>query len=463
MQTATVTTSQTPPPSLAPVRLALHAGQAAVYRAKRKVRFRVVVAGRRWGKTHLARTELIAAALEGGPGHYWYVAPDRQMAKDIMWRALKQAIDPSWMAGTPSETELSITLVNGAVISLKGAEDPDRLRGRALRFVVLDEFADMRPETWEEVLRPALADFQAPALFIGTPKAYNALYSLFLRGQTGGDPDWQSWQFRTVDNPTMSKAEIESARLSMDARTYRQEYEASFEAVGGRAYVAFSRVRHVAPVTLDTAFPVAVSFDFNINPAVAIIGQRQGDRAVIWREVFLKGLGGDATREAAQAAAAHLARAGWRGRVRVYGDPAGKAGKTTGPSDHQVVRQVFPGCEWAVAHAQPHPRDRVASVNWRCEQDALTVDPSCIHLVADFEQVTLKDNGDLNKEPGALLTHISDAAAYFIIREWPVVRRQPLAVLQVPAPDHGSTALARIRQQKTDALRRELAAMGLTH
>jgi hypothetical protein len=119
-------------------------------------RFRVLVAGRRWGKTFLALVELCQAAW--GPGRIaWYVAPTYKQAKRIAWKPLKQMTKPYW-AAKPNETDLTIALTSGGTISLRGADDYDSLRGEGLDFVVLDEYASMAPEAWTEVLRPALAD-----------------------------------------------------------------------------------------------------------------------------------------------------------------------------------------------------------------------------------------------------------------------------------------------------------------
>lgn len=403
----------------------LHRGQASVYRAP--ARFRVVVAGRRWGKTTVAVTELVTRALRGKPGRYWYVGPDRTNAKDTIWQTLKDMVDPTWLSRPPMETELLIDVVGGSQIAIKGAEEPDRLRGRGLRFCVLDEFADMKPETWTAVLRPQLADFGASALFIGTPKSYNHLYDLFLRGHDQTKPDWASWQFRTRDNPFIDPAEIEAAKSDTDERTFRQEWEASFEALAGRAYYAFARDEHVSPVELDQALPVCVSVDFNIDPASAVIWQRRGEHAHVWREVQTRHAGGEATRATAERCRTLLAESGWRGTVRLYGDATGRAGKTTGPSDHAVLREVFPAATWLIGSQNPHVRDRVSAVNGRAKnmrgERHLTIDPSCVRLIADLEQVVFAANGELDKVSNPALTHLSDALGYGLAKEWPPARK----------------------------------------
>jgi hypothetical protein len=383
-----------------------------------------VVAGRRWGKTHLARTELLVPALQV-KGRYWYIAPTRVAAKDIFWADLKAAIDPSWLLGPPLETELKIYLRSGSEIALYGAEDPDGLRGRRVKKAVLDEFADMKPEAWTEGIRPSLSDDQGDAVFIGTPKAFNHFYDLYQRGLSPTSPLWASWQFKTIENPFIDPLEVESAKDDLDERTWRQEYEASFETIAGRAYYAFNRAIHVQPVTLDRGDPVCLFFDFNVDPACAGIGQRQGDRAVVAAVAKLTHRGGEATKALALAIRGKLTQLGHTGEIRIYGDATGKSAKTTGPADHAVLRTVFPGAIWCIPGHNPHERDRVAAVNGVCEsmsgRHRLLVDPSAVPLIADLEQVIYADNGELDKTSNPQLTHMSDALGYWIVRDFPPV------------------------------------------
>lgn len=409
------------------VRLALHAGQAAVHRSA--ARYRAVVAGRRWGKTHLSRVTLTKAAMQARDTLFWYIAPTRIMAKDIMWADLKRVVHPRWMARPALETELAIDLISGSRIQLYGAEDPDSLRGRKLGGVVMDEFADMSPAAWTEAVRPALSDLEGWALFPGTPKSFNHFYEVFQLGQahTG---QWASWQFRTIDNPFINPDEVARARAELDPRTFRQEYEASFEALAGRVYYAFHRATHVQPVQLQRAVPVAVSFDFNVEPATATLGQRIGDEIRVWREVWTAHAGGEATRASARAARELLQQAGWSGAVELYGDAAGSARKTTGPSDHAVIRDVFPGSAWRIKGRSPHVRDRISAVNGRLEtMDGRThcvIDPTCVHLISDLEQVTFAGNGDLDKS-NPMLTHISDAFGYWVEAQFPARQVVPIS------------------------------------
>jgi len=437
----TVTTPMAPPPRSAR-RLYLHPGQREPYDAP--ARFKVIAAGRRWGKSSLALVALLSACLRR-PGTYRYVAPTSVIARKTFWRRVRRAVDPSWLARPPHETHLEVEFRTGSVLEVMGADNPDGLRGAGVHGIVLDEYADMRAEVWEEAVRPSLSDTGGWALFVGTPKSHNHFYRLYQRGHDPEHPAWAAWQFRSIDNPLLDPADIEEARRTLDPRSFRQEYEASFEAIAGRAYYAFSRAEHVGPVSLDLALPVCIGFDFNVHPATAVLGQQRGPDVTIWREVWVPYAGGEATRAAATTARLLLAQARWAGPIRLYGDPAGQAAKTTGPSDHAVLREVFPGAVWCIPRQAPHVRDRVAAVNSRLRtmdgQIHLRIDPSCRHLLDDLDQVVFLPNGDLDKRTDPLRTHVSDALGYWLAEAFPATPAVQLAVWRVPreAGAHGGT------------------------
>ena len=131
---------------------------------------------------------------------------------------------------------LQVTLVNGTKISLKGSDRPETMRGVSLYYVVLDEYADMKPEVWESILRPALTDLRGHALFIGTPMGRNHFYDLCMATERGDDPEWKFWQFTSYDNPFLDPSEIEAAKRSMPEWVFRQEFMASFEAKGSEHF-----------------------------------------------------------------------------------------------------------------------------------------------------------------------------------------------------------------------------------
>jgi len=197
-------------------------------------RFKVVAAGRRTGKSRLAAWLLIINALQAEKGHVFYVAPTQGQARDIMWQSLLELGHPV-IAGSHINN-LQVKLVNGATISLKGADRPETMRGVSLKFLVMDEYADMKPDVWEQILRPALADQKGQALFIGTPMGRNHFYELYKYAELGDDPTYQSWHFTSYDNPLLDPEEINMAKKSMSSYAFRQEFMASFEARGSEMF-----------------------------------------------------------------------------------------------------------------------------------------------------------------------------------------------------------------------------------
>lgn len=191
-------------------------------------RFKVIAAGRRTGKSRMAAWALIVEALQADKGHVWYVAPTQQQARDIMWQQLLELAHPV-IAGS-HVNNMQVKLVNGSTISLKGADRPETMRGVALKFLVLDEYADIKPQVFEQILRPALADLKGKAIFIGTPKGRNHFYDLYKMGLSGKEKDWKAWHFTSLDNPLLDPEEIEVAKASMSSFAFRQEFLASFEA-----------------------------------------------------------------------------------------------------------------------------------------------------------------------------------------------------------------------------------------
>jgi predicted phage terminase large subunit-like protein len=199
-----------------------------------KTRFKIVAAGRRTGKSRLAAWMLIINALQTDKGHVFYVAPTQGQARDIMWSTLLELGHS--VIKSSHINNLQVTLVNGTTISLKGSDRPETMRGVSLKFLVLDEYADMKPSVWEQILRPALADQKGHAMFIGTPMGRNHFYDLYQYGELGDDPTYKSWHFTSYDNPLLDPEEIDVAKKSMSSYAFRQEFLASFEAQGSEIF-----------------------------------------------------------------------------------------------------------------------------------------------------------------------------------------------------------------------------------
>jgi hypothetical protein len=307
---------------------------------KSEARFRILVAGRRFGKTFLSLVELCRAAW--APGRLaWYIAPTNIQAKRIAWKPLKQMTRPYW-ASRPNETDLRVELTTGGTICLRGADNYDALRGDGLDFLILDEYASIAREAWPEVLRPALADKQGGALFIGTPRGYNHFHDLYQGAQN--QPDWATFQFTTEEGGNVPSEELDRATHELDERTYRQEFQASFENLtGGLVYYAFDRTRNVQPVRYNSQLPLFWSLDFNINPMCSVIGQRDGNELRILEELALPDSN---TWAACEMFLRSISK--WRTsplffpKVQVYGDATGNGRQTAASrTDWQIVRDFF--------------------------------------------------------------------------------------------------------------------------
>ena len=388
--------------------------------AKDTTRFRVVVAGRRFGKTHLAIRELCYQARIPNRD-VWYVAPSYKMAKQIVWRTLKARLaDLNWAVRT-HETELSILLRNGSTISLKGADNYDSLRGVGLDFIVLDEFADIDPEAWFETLRPTLSDKQGRALFIGTPKGIgNWSYQLFQNSLE--DPEnWSSHQYTTVDGGNVSTEEIEQARRDLDERTFRQEYQATFETFAGRIYYSFDRGENtVDPTEWDTSV-LHVGMDFNIDPMSAVVAVRQQDSLTIIDNIVIYG---SSTQEMCD----EIKQRYPTSKIFVYPDPAGNQRKTSAGGKTDI--NILSNSGFIVKAPRSHTavRDRINAVNSRlCDSTGerhLFVSKLCKYTIEALERHTYKE-GTQQPDKDSGYDHINDAVGYLVDYLFPIRRNQP--------------------------------------
>ena len=197
-------------------------------------RFLVIAAGRRTGKTRLAAWKLIVKALESTKGNVFYVAPTQGQARDIMWQTLLELAQEVIVSAHINN--LQIKLINGSTISLKGADRPETMRGVSLYYLVMDEYADMKPEVFEQILRPALADQKGGALFIGTPMGRNHFYELYKYAELGDDESYVAYHFTSYDNELLDSEEIDLAKKSMSSYAFRQEFMTSFEARGSEMF-----------------------------------------------------------------------------------------------------------------------------------------------------------------------------------------------------------------------------------
>lgn len=202
----------------------------------RTTRWFIGVAHRRAGKTVADINELVIGATKcqlPNP-RFAYVAPQLNQAKDIAWTYLKEYT--AFLSPKINESELWVELPGGARIRIYGADNPDRLRGIYLDGVVLDEFGDMDPTIWTQVIRPALSDRKGWACFIGTPKGKNTFYKLWQDAED--DPDWTRLMLKASETKLLDAKELADARRMMSDDEYAQEYECSFDAAVRGAYYA---------------------------------------------------------------------------------------------------------------------------------------------------------------------------------------------------------------------------------
>lgn len=381
-------------------------------------RFRVVVAGRRFGKTHLAIRELCYWAREPNK-QVWYVAPTYRQAKQIVWRNLKNKLQDLRWADKVNESELTIYLRNNSVISLKGADNYDSLRGVGLDGIIIDEFADIDPAAWYETLRPTLSDKQGKALFIGTPKGIgNWAYELYQKEEEDSE-NWSSYQFTTIDGGNVPPAEVEQAKKDLDERTFRQEYLATFETFSGRIYYAFDRkenVKRYEPLPNEIQPILLIGIDFNIDPMSATIAVRRGDDIYIIDEIKIFSSN---TNELIQEIKSRYPTH----KIHTFPDPAGHQRKTSagGVTDIFILQNA--GFTVKAPNYHTQIRDRINAVNSRLKASDgkchLFIDPKCKHTIDGLERHTYKEGTSVpDKNSG--WDHMNDAIGYMIDFLFPV-------------------------------------------
>lgn len=241
---------------------------------RRKQRWGCVVAHRRAGKTVACVADLIDATLrcERPSPRFAYIAPFYAQAKDVAWGYLKQFSLPI-PGASPNESELRVDLPGGGRIRLYGADNYDRMRGIYLDGVILDEYGDMAPRVWPEVIRPALADRNGWATFIGTPKGRNHFWEVWQQSKTS--PDWYGLMLKASETGLLAESELRDARAMMTPEQYAQEFECSFDAAIVGAYYASliadaENQGRVTDIAYDPALPVHTAWDLGIGDSTAI-------------------------------------------------------------------------------------------------------------------------------------------------------------------------------------------------
>jgi len=381
-----------------------------------QARFKMLAAGRRFGKTHLSLVQLIVWAAQKAGSLNWYLAPTYRAAKSIAWRQLKAMVPPELFA-SKNEVDLSIELINGSRIELKGGDRYDSLRGNSLSNVILDEAAYIPKDCWEMVIRPALADQQGKAIFISTPCGYNFFHEWFEQAED--EPGWQTFTYNTIQGGNVPPEEVELARRTLDERTFAQEFLASFETFSGRVFPDFSE-DNVDATVHDMGGPILIGLDFNVGIMAGVICSKVGDTLHIWDEIAVKNSNTDEV--------CLMLRERFPDRELVaFPDPTGKARKTSaaGATDHGIIRKygikvVAPNAPWAV-------KDRLNATNWLIKNAVgeirMFVHPKAKNTIKGFKSVTYKEGSEdfvVDKDPG--LEHWIDGCGYLILSAMNQVR-----------------------------------------
>ena len=381
-------------------------------------RFKLVTAGRRWGKTFLSIREIAYQARL--PNRLiWYVTSSYRAAKMIVWKELKnRLLDLRWVDKI-NESELSVSLKNGSLICLKGAENAQQLRGVSLSYVVIDEAAQVHPDVWTEVIRPALADQQGGALFITTPLGRsNWTYDLYAQAQQSPQL-WDAFQFTTADGGFVTESEIQAAKQDMSERQFRQEFLATWEDAASRVAWAFNRDNNVRDLDSYSTHQLEVGMDFNVSPICAVIMVRVKNDLYVVDEIQMHNSN---TQELADEIKLRYSHS----RITVYPDPAGSARKTSanGLTDHTILRNA--GFTVKAPHKHDAVRDRINATNARlCSADGvrhLFISKKCKYTIESLEKYCFKeDTQQPDKDSG--FDHQFDALSYATAYLFPI-RRQ---------------------------------------
>ena len=372
-------------------------------------RFKLLCSGRRFGKTYLCITRLLNWALEKPESLNWYVTANYRMAKQIAWRQLK-TMAPKELVVKRNESDLSLEFINGSMIALRGADNEDSLRGVSLSSLVVDEAAYVKQTAWEMVLRPALSDQGGPAWFITTPAGLNWFHDLWEQAQD--QDDWRTFSYTTIQGGNVPAEEVEAARRTLDERTFRQEYLASFETLAGRVYPDFSD-ENISEDVKDTGGEIYWGTDFNVGIMAGVLASRVGNSVHIWDELAVKQSNTD---EVCQ-----MLKDRFPGRtILAYPDPTGSALKTSsaGRTDHDIIRRygfqcISPKAAWAV-------KDKINATNWMIRtadgQMRMFIHPRCKHTIKALKNVTYKEGAsDYVIDKSANIEHWTDGLGYLVL------------------------------------------------
>ena len=397
-------------------------------------RFFIVPAGRRSRKTLIGKRKTLLAALDNPNQNYFCGAPTHAQAKNIYWNDLKR--DTYYFRSKISETELKVTLNNGAVIQVVGLDKPERIEGTPWHGCHITEIGNVKETAWGENIRPVLSDTNGWAILDGVPEGMNFLYDLALYACDGAlprslpkigsfaeslsDPQWCYYHWFSSD--VLTPEEIHAAKMQLDERTFRQEYEGSFESYEGLAYWAFSEKNLDLSLEYDKDEHIHIGMDFNVDPMTATFNHIRGDDIYQFGEAYL---GHSNTFQMTE----HIKERFPVGRCVIYPDATGKSEHSSAPeSDIQILRSA--GFRVIANSGNPLQKDRINAVNSKMlagdGKPHYFVNPkNCPKTINDWNKVESTADGRLNKDQEKTgLVHISDAQGYLINYLFPIIDRR---------------------------------------
>lgn len=404
--------------------IALHEGQYEV--ATDPHRFKVICAGRRWGKSVLSRLIMLKWATET-PGDYWIVGPTYDIVKKVHWdqgfkRELNTKAVKKWYESSP----LTIELNNGSTIQLKSAENPDNLIGVHLSGLIIDEIAKLRNWhwLWSEALRPTLTDHRAPAIFISSPRGFNHFYDLYQMGKDGGNKNYKSWHFTSYDNPFVPKGEIDDVKEEIPLEKFTQEYLAEFTRYTGIIYKEFDEEKHVGWVDHEKGqrgiYLLGLDFATRGWVAAVLIYQDQDGYKVLdnYKEENLT------AKEHAANIKEMVEKYQKPNLVKGYADPSGWA------DNQQLLGKNQKPMRWSLAEEYQQEGINIVRANNKVlgginyvrqlfKSDKITIHPRCQDLIDELHDYQWKEQPEklmmeknLPEEPRKFNDHLVDSLRY---------------------------------------------------
>lgn len=415
-------------------------------------RYKIVIAGRRFGKSILLDEECIKTAIEIPNAKCAIGAPTHSRVKNIHWNYIIKRLQYLKWIDKPEQirsSETSITLNNGSKIFLKSFDNPASLIGEGYDFWGLDEFNSKyvpnMNSLFEIQLYPTLIDRKGRLFVISTPNGYDKLYELYMMGQNDSnnekyDPDYKSWLFKTIDNPFIDKKEIDKARKNLSPQAFRQEFEASFESSSNAVYNEFNRTIHIKDLGLDKSLPLCLTFDFNVSYMTTSVCQiRDCIDSEIEQDKVVQVIKSIVTEQSNTQRQCDeikywLNTIDWQGEIYIYGDASGTSRKTSANlsgSDWEIVRNNFPQAYFNVPASNPPVRDRINAVNMKLKNAEGKIGifinrNNCFSLIQDLEKVHYKGEAPNKSDEDKGLVHNSDNFGYLIHQEFPVESNTPI-------------------------------------